>query len=103
MDFKQVGRSENPSQYILVHNMYNKDEETEPGWEAEIKEEFEEECSQYGKILDVKVMSKEPGGKIYASFETVDGAQKCTSSIAGYVKLNCCVACLFVCLNSKRC
>lgn len=85
-DFKQVGRSENPSPYILVHNMYDKDEETEPDWEVEIKEEFEEECSQYGKILNVKVMSKEPGGKIYASFEKVDGAQKCASSIAGYVK-----------------
>ena len=72
-----------PTPYILVHNMYDKDEETEPGWETEIKEEFEEECSKYGKILDVKVMSKEPGGKIYASFDTVDGAQKCASSIAG--------------------
>ena len=72
-----------PTPYILVHNMYDKDEETEPGWETEIKEEFEEECSQHGKILDVKVMSKEPGGKIYASFETADGAQKCASSIAG--------------------
>ena len=84
-DFKQVGRAHNPSQYILVHDMYDKDEETEPGWENEIKEEFEDECSQYGKILDVKVMSQEPGGKIYASFATVDGAQKCASSIAGYV------------------
>ena len=72
-----------PTRFILVHNMYDKDEETEPGWETEIKEEFEEECSQYGKISDVKVMSKEPGGKIYASFDTVDGAQKCASSIAG--------------------
>mmetsp|Transcript_11274 Transcript_11274/g.21513 ORF Transcript_11274/g.21513 Transcript_11274/m.21513 type:complete len:647 (+) Transcript_11274:141-2081(+) len=72
-----------PTPYILVHNMYDKDEETEPGWETEIKDEFEEECSQYGKILGVKVMSKEPGGKIYASFDTADGAQKCASSIAG--------------------
>jgi RNA-binding protein 39 len=80
---KQVGRADTPTPYILVHNMYDKDEETEVGWETEIKEEFEEECSQYGKILAVKVMSKEPGGKIYASFESVDGAQKCASSIAG--------------------
>ena len=80
---KQIGRADAPTPYILVHNMYDKDEETEQGWEEEIKEEFEEECSQYGKILAVKVMSTEPGGKIYASFESVDGAQKCASSIAG--------------------
>jgi RNA-binding protein 39 len=72
-----------PTPYILVHNMYCKDEETEPGWANEIKEEFVEECAQHGKILDVKVMSEEPGGKIYASFASTDGAQKCASSIAG--------------------
>jgi RNA-binding protein 39 len=80
---KLIGRGDQPTPCILVHNMYCKDEETEPGWAKEIKEEFVEECAQHGKILDVKVMSEEPGGKIYASFASTDGAQKCASSIAG--------------------
>mmetsp|Transcript_26488 Transcript_26488/g.55595 ORF Transcript_26488/g.55595 Transcript_26488/m.55595 type:complete len:937 (+) Transcript_26488:62-2872(+) len=82
-DAKIVGRSENPSTHILVHNMFDKDEETEQGWEEDIKLDFEEECSQYGKIFSVLVMSKEPGGKIYASFDSVDSATNCAKALAG--------------------
>lgn len=80
---KKVGNADHPTMHILVHNMFDKDTETEPGWEKEIKEEFVEECSKFGKILRVVVMSKEPGGKIYASFHSVSGAQSCASSLAG--------------------
>lgn len=80
---KKVGNADHPTMHILVHNMYDKDTETEPGWEKEIKEEFVEECSKFGKILRVVVMSKEPGGKIYASFDSISGAQSCASSLAG--------------------
>lgn len=83
VDAKIVGRSDNPTQHILVHNMYDKEEETEQGWEEDIKLDFEDECTQYGKILAVVVMSKDPGGKIYASFESPDGAMNCAKSLAG--------------------
>mmetsp|Transcript_11831 Transcript_11831/g.16771 ORF Transcript_11831/g.16771 Transcript_11831/m.16771 type:complete len:530 (+) Transcript_11831:1105-2694(+) len=72
-----------PSVNLLVHNMFNKDEETEQGWEEEIRLDFEEECAKYGKISSVTIMSKEPGGKIYATFETIDGAKTCASTLAG--------------------
>eukprot|EP00521_Asterionellopsis_glacialis_P009664 CAMPEP_0195287344 /NCGR_PEP_ID=MMETSP0707-20130614/4443_1 /TAXON_ID=33640 /ORGANISM="Asterionellopsis glacialis, Strain CCMP134" /LENGTH=823 /DNA_ID=CAMNT_0040347091 /DNA_START=120 /DNA_END=2591 /DNA_ORIENTATION=+ len=72
-----------PSRNLLVHNMFNKDEETEVGWEEEIRLDFEEECTKYGKITSVTIMSKEPGGKIYATFETIDGAKTCASTLAG--------------------
>jgi len=72
-----------PSKNILVRNMYDKDEETEEGWEEDIKLDFEEESSKHGKIVAVKVMSKEVGGKIYASFETVEGAKACAENLAG--------------------
>jgi RNA-binding protein 39 len=82
-DAKVVGRIEQPSNHILVHNMFDKDEETEQGWEEDIKLDFEEECAQYGKISSVVVMSKEVGGKMYASFEAVDGAMNCAKNLAG--------------------
>lgn len=82
-DAKGIGNSEAPSRHLLVHNMFDKDEETEAGWEEEIRLDFEEECSKYGKITSVTIMSTEPGGKIYASFETVDESQTCASSLAG--------------------
>ena len=82
-DAKIVGRIDCPSNHILVHNMFNKDEETEQGWEEDIKLDFEEECAKYGKISSVVVMSKEIGGKIYATFDSVDGAINCAKNLAG--------------------
>ncbi|KAL7513186.1 hypothetical protein ACHAXN_010230 [Cyclotella atomus] len=83
VDAKIVGRLDNPSKHILVHNMFDKDEETDQGWDNDIRLDFEDECQQYGKISSVIVMSKDPGGKIYATFETVDGAMNCAKSLAG--------------------
>jgi RNA-binding protein 39 len=83
VDATKVGNAESPTKNVLVHNMYNKDEETEPGWEEDIRLEFQEESAKFGKIVKVTVMSKEPGGKIYASFDSIQGAQSCTSSLAG--------------------
>jgi RNA-binding protein 39 len=83
VDATKVGNAESPTKNVLVHNMYNKDEETDPGWEEEIRLEFQEESAKFGKIVKVTVMFKEPGGKIYASFDSIQGAQSCTSSLAG--------------------
>jgi RNA-binding protein 39 len=80
---KIVGRFNNRTQNILVHNMFDKDEETERGWEEDIRLDFEEECAQYGKIAHVVVMSDDPGGMIYASFDSVESATKCATSLAG--------------------
>ena len=83
VDAKIVGRLDSPTQNILVHNMFDKDEETEQGWEEDIRLDFEEECAQYGKIVRVVVMSDDPGGMIYASFDSVEAAMKCATSLAG--------------------
>ncbi len=82
-DAKVVGNAANPTNVVLVHNMFDKDQETEPNWEEDIRLDFEEECTKWGKIIAVKVMNKEVGGKIYASFETVSQAQTCASNLAG--------------------
>jgi len=82
-DAKVIARSENPSQHILVHNMFDKDEETEQGWEDDVKLDFEEECSQYGTISRALVMSKDTGGRIYASFGNVESATNCAKNLAG--------------------
>ena len=71
------------SKNILVRNMFDKDEETEEGWEEDIRLDFEEESSKHGKILSVKVISKEVDGKIFAKFETVEGARACAENLAG--------------------
>jgi RNA-binding protein 39 len=82
-ELKLIGGSGVPTNNILVHSMFDKDEETGDTWPAEVKEEFEEECSKFGKIISATVMSDEPGGKIYASFDTVDAAVQCAKNLAG--------------------
>lgn len=83
IDPMKIGNSDNPSKSLLIHNMFNKDEESDPGWENDIRDEFQEECSKYGTIISVKVMHTEPGGKIYATFDSITGAQNCASNLAG--------------------
>ena len=68
---------------ILVHNMFDKDTETEEGWAEELKDEFMEECSTFGKILAITVMSREAGGKIFASFDSVESAKLCAQNLSG--------------------
>jgi RNA-binding protein 39 len=82
-DAKVIGGADSPTTAILVRNMFDKDEETEPNWEEEIRLDFEEECSKYGKLVKIVVMHKEEGGKIYAAFETIDGAKTCAFNLAG--------------------
>jgi len=72
-----------PTRHLLVHNMFDKDEETEDGWESDIKEEFLDECSKFGKIEHANVIHTEPGGKIYATFADVEGAKTCAENLAG--------------------
>lgn len=78
-----IGINNEPTNSILVYNMFDKDQEEGESWATEIKEEFEEECSKFGKLNFVKVMSSEPGGKIYASFDSVTAAAQCAKNLAG--------------------
>lgn len=88
-DPKTVGGKE-PSCTILVHNMYDKDEETEEGWYNDIKEEFVEEASNYGILAKnaqgepcVLVMHAQPGGMVYAKFESLEMAKSCAEALTG--------------------
>ena len=82
-DPTQIGNADHPTRHILVHNMFDKDEETEPDWPRDIQQEFEEECSKYGAIERVTVVAREPGGQIYATFAEPSQAWQCARVLAG--------------------
>ena len=82
-DPTKIGNADHPTPNILVRNMFDKDQETEPGWETDIQQEFREECSKYGAIERVVVVSREPGGQIYARFAAVREAASCAAVLAG--------------------
>lgn len=69
--------------HILIHNMFDKDLETEEGWWEDIREDVNEECTTFGKVEKVVVMHEHPGGKVYVSFQDELMAKKAASALEG--------------------
>lgn len=82
-DASIIGNADSPTNTLLVYDTFNKDAETEDGWEEDLRLDFEEECSKFGKLKSIRVVSDEPGGKIVAAFEDVSAAKSCASTLAG--------------------
>jgi RNA-binding protein 23/39 len=80
---KIIGGQTEPTRNLLVHNMFDKSQETEAGWVKDLMQEFRDEGSKFGKVEDVVIMSAEEGGKIYVRFDKVEAAQRCASNFAG--------------------
>lgn len=67
---------------VLLTNMFNPDEETEPGWEKEIEEEVGGECSKYGKILNI-VVANNTKGNVYIKYANITSAQQAVTALNG--------------------
>ncbi|KAL9313814.1 hypothetical protein ACSQ67_019266 [Phaseolus vulgaris] len=63
----------NPSECLLLKNMFDPNTETEPDFDLDIKEDVEEECSKYGRVKHIYV-DKRSTGFVYLQFETVEAA-----------------------------
>ncbi|CAH8282035.1 unnamed protein product [Eruca vesicaria subsp. sativa] len=62
-----------PSQCLLLKNMFDPASETEPDFDDEIREEVGEECSKYGQVNHIYV-DKKSAGFVYLRFESVQAA-----------------------------
>ncbi|KAF2464995.1 uncharacterized protein BDR25DRAFT_306864 [Lindgomyces ingoldianus] len=78
------------SRVICMLNMITQDEVMDRDAYEEIKEDVEEECSKYGKILDIKMPRPTGGsrmgpgvGKIYIKYDNVESGQKAMKALAG--------------------
>lgn len=72
-----------PSLCILVKNMFDPNGESEEGWDLDIKEDVEDECSKHGTVLHSYVETKEPGGLVYLLFSAVAGATAAATALNG--------------------
>jgi len=45
----------NPTRTVLLKNMFDPEEETEPTWAEDIQEDVSEECSKFGPVLHCNV------------------------------------------------
>jgi len=68
---------------VLLKNMFNPEEETDPDWDRELADEVKKECEeQYGKVSALKV-ERDSAGEIYVKFDVVDYAAKAVASLNG--------------------
>ncbi|MBA0759790.1 hypothetical protein Gotri_022624 [Gossypium trilobum] len=64
-----------PSECLLLKNMFDPATETEPDFDLDIKEDVEEECSKYGRVKHIYV-DKNSGGYVYLRFDSTEAAGK---------------------------
>ncbi|KAE8700105.1 ribonuclease P protein subunit p25-like protein-like [Hibiscus syriacus] len=64
-----------PSECLLLKNMFDPATETEPDFDMEIKDDVEEECSKYGRVKHIYV-DKNSAGHVYLRFDSVEAAGK---------------------------
>ena len=72
-----------PNFCIVIKNMFDLASETEAGWDADIKEDVEDECSKYGAVMHSHVETQQPGGFVYMLFSLTDAAVKAATALNG--------------------
>ncbi|PSS26684.1 RNA-binding protein [Actinidia chinensis var. chinensis] len=62
-----------PSECLLLKNMFDPATETDPEFDLDIRDDVQEECSNYGRVKHIYV-DKNSAGYVYLRFETVEAA-----------------------------
>lgn len=65
----------NPSECLLLKNMFDPATETDPEFDLDIRDDVHEECSKYGRVKHIYV-DKNSAGYVYLRFESVDAAAR---------------------------
>ncbi|XAR73244.1 hypothetical protein NMG60_11007152 [Bertholletia excelsa] len=62
-----------PSECLLLKNMFDPAAETDPEFDLDIKEDVQEECSNFGRVKHIYV-DKNSSGYVYLRFDSVEAA-----------------------------
>lgn len=74
----------NPSRCVVVQNMFNATEETDPNWVQNLELDVKEECeSKYGEVVHISVDPNTEKGEVYIKFKTVDQGMKAVAGLDG--------------------
>ena len=71
-----------PTQCLLLKNMFDPAEETEPEWWIDIGEDVKDECSKHGPVSHIHV-DKESRGFVYLRFGSTEGASAARLALHG--------------------
>jgi len=70
------------SRSVLLKNMFNPEEETEQGWDLELRDDVKVECEEkYGPVLAIAIEKESTAGDIYITFDSVPSAQKAITGL----------------------
>nr|GEW03179.1 RNA-binding protein 39 isoform X2 [Tanacetum cinerariifolium] len=64
-----------PSECLLLKNMFDPATEVEPDFDLDIKDDVEDECSNFGKVKHIHV-DKQSAGYVYLRFDSVEAASR---------------------------
>lgn len=70
------------SRTIMLNNMFNPAEETEPDWVKDLETDVKEECTKFGQVEHIHV-NEDSLGEVYLKFATVESAQKALEALDG--------------------
>lgn len=68
---------------FVLRNMFTLEEETDPNWDQEIKEDVMEECRKFGAIVHCYVDTKTTGGNVYLKFASVQSSVEAANNLNG--------------------
>lgn len=72
------------SRCVLIKNMYNQNEETEPNWQKELKDDVKAECEgKYGKVVHIDLALDNNDGEVYVKFDRVQGGENAFKGLNG--------------------
>ncbi|XP_022641507.1 RNA-binding protein 39 isoform X4 [Vigna radiata var. radiata] len=71
-----------PSECLMLKNMFDPKDETEPDFDLDIKEDVEAECSKFGTLKHIYV-DKKSAGFVYLRFEDTQSAISSQRSLHG--------------------
>ncbi|ETV74433.1 hypothetical protein H257_11009 [Aphanomyces astaci] len=84
-----VAAAVTPTQVIVLGNMVQPSELADDDEFADLKEDIEEECNKFGKVVALEIPRPKAGetvlgvGKVFVRFDAVAGAQAATKALTG--------------------
>jgi RNA-binding protein 39 len=71
------------TQCFMLSNMFDPAQETEPGWELDVRDDVIDECNNHGGIVHIYIDMASPEGNVYVKCPTVAAADRSVGALHG--------------------
>lgn len=71
------------TQCFLLSNMFNPEQETNPGWDGEVRDDVIEECNKYGGVQHIFVNPASTSGNVYVKCPSTTTAVAAVNALHG--------------------